>query len=146
MKNSIYDKIRNEAIGKGACSLADGMGSMEELARTFFKPQGREFCIEHGFPTLDTFRELKHKGCAEQGVHVDSKVIAVSGMCKCAFVGDTQAAYWASGTEERHLVVLMHGASVTLHLSKGAVVRVERMPECEVRIIKEDKEGGIVLW
>lgn len=143
----IVENIKKAAASLGACGMASESESVEDIARMFFKPQGREFCMEHGFPDMDTFRELKSVNCSDYGVFVDyGQMSAHDNSERLAFIGNTQADVWLSGTDNRHIVMLMHGASATLHLKGGAVVRVERTPGCEVNVINEDKEGGVVLW
>ncbi|MCQ2257825.1 MAG: hypothetical protein MJZ41_07530 [Bacteroidaceae bacterium] len=140
----ISNRILEQAKELGACRLADVKDAdVPELARLFFTPQGREFCLVHDFPTMADFRQFKAHHCGDNGIHVDCGAYSSRNEEKCGLVGKTSAELEYDGV--RGLVVLMHGATATIKLKNYAVVTVEKKSDSNVEIINEDNTG-IVLW
>lgn len=109
--------IIEEAIKLGACEKAGKAKTDRQLAKLFFSPQGREFCLEHNYPSLEWFRSHNFE---KYNVYVDKNVI----------VKDKDVALINSHgnleyTEGYHKVILMHGATADIRKNKYACVTVE---------------------
>ena len=116
-------EILSKAVGLGACSQSSKATDWKSLAWLFFSPQGREFCKNNNYPTLEMFRGMK--GNVEAyGVHVEESVKAVN-TSKAIISGTAELTY--HGTDKAYTVIIMHGASVHIKVGNYAVVRVENI-------------------
>lgn len=116
-------EILSKAVGLGACSKSSKATDWKSLAWLFFSPQGREFCKNNNYPTLDMFRGMK--GNVEAyGVHVEENVKAVN-TSKAIISGTAELTY--HGTDKAYTVIIIHGASVRIKVYNYAVVRVENI-------------------
>lgn len=50
--------VTRKAIKIGACSESGKATDWKSLCWLFFSPQGREFCEENNYPSLDLFRGM----------------------------------------------------------------------------------------
>lgn len=107
----------------GACSQSGKATDWKSLAWLFFSPQGREFCKDKNFPSLELFRQIK-ANAEPYGVYVEEHVklvnedaAIISGTAELIYHGPTKA----------YKVIIMHGASVKIRIGSYAVVRVENM-------------------
>lgn len=115
--------ILNKAIGMGACSQSSKATDWKSLVWLFFSPQGREFCRDKNYPSLEMFRSMK--GNIEPfGVHVEEDVKAVN-EDKAIIGGTAELTY--QGTDKAHKVILMHGGSAHIKVGNYAVVRIENI-------------------
>lgn len=117
------NQILNKAVGLGACAKSGTATDWRSLVWLFFSPQGREFCKEHNYPSLEMFREMK-KNVQPYNVHVEENIKAVNEN-EAIISGMAELTY--HGTERAFVVILMHGAVVNLKVGNYAVVRVENM-------------------
>lgn len=115
--------ILGKARQLGACSQSGKATDWKSLAWLFFSPQGREFCKDNNFPSLELFRQIKSKA-ETYGVYIedDIKVInkdaaIIAGTAELIYHGPTKA----------YKVIIMHGASIKIKVGSYAVVRVENM-------------------
>ena len=116
-------EILSKAVGLGACDKSETASDWKSLAWLFFSPQGREFCKNNNYPTLDMFRAMK--GNVEAyGVHVEENVKEVN-TSKAIISGTAELTY--HGTAKAYTVIIMHGASVRIKVGNYAVVRVENI-------------------
>ena len=116
-------EILSKAVGLGACSQSSKATDWKSLAWLFFSPQGREFCKNNNYPTLEMFRGMK--GNVEAyGVHVEENVKSVN-TSKAIISGTAELTY--HGTDKAYTVIIMHGASVHIKVGNYAVVRVENI-------------------
>lgn len=116
-------EIINKAIGLGACSQAGKATDWKSLVWLFFSPQGREFCRDNNYPTLDMFRQIK-QNVGPYGVHIeeDTKLINEDA---AIISGSAELTY--HGTKKAYKVILMHGAKVHIKAGNYAVIRLENM-------------------
>lgn len=121
----------------GACGKSGGVSDWKSLAWLFFTPQGREFCEEHNFPSLEMFRRIKDS-VAGHGVLVDAGGVVRSNDANIALIGDTVAELTYSGVECVRKVVLMHGAKARIKASGYAVLLIVNVGGCEVEIEKDE--------
>ena len=62
--------VTRKAIKIGACSESGKATDWKSLCWLFFSPQGREFCEENNYPSLDLFRGMA-KNIDSYGIYVD---------------------------------------------------------------------------
>lgn len=118
------NEILSKAVGLGACAKSGTATDWRSLCWLFFSPQGREFCREHNYPSIEMFREMK-VNVEPYNVFVDERVVAHNE--SVAIIGNSAAELHYSGTDMAYKVILMHGARAVIHASNYAVVRVENI-------------------
>lgn len=132
-------EILSKAVGLGACSKSETASDWKSLCWLFFSPQGREFCKEHNYPTLEMFRGMK--GNVEAyNVHIEDDIKAVN--TDKAIIGGTAELIY-HGTQKAYNVIIMHGAIIRIKIGNYAVVRVENMGGSYT--IDNDGTGRILL-
>lgn len=139
MKETVINNIIRQATRLGACRLTESVNDIQSLASLFYRPQGREFCINNSFPSLEDFRSMDADICRQNAVWVDSTV-NLHNVRRCAIVNSV-AELTYSGTDAANVVVLMHGSKATIKIRNYAVVKVEKAEDCKVTIINEDNTG-----
>lgn len=116
-------EVIDKAIGLGACEQSGKATDWKSLVWLFFSPQGREFCRDNNYPSLDMFRAMK-ENIEVYGVNVEENTKAVN-TDKAIIGGTAELTY--HGTDKAYKVIIMHGASVRLKVGNYAVVRVENI-------------------
>lgn len=115
--------ILNSAIGLGACSQSSKATDWKSLVWLFFSPQGREFCRDNSYPSLEMFRLMK--GNVESfGVHIEEDVKAVN-EDKAIIGGTAELVFY--GVDRAYKVIIMHGGNVRIKVGNYAVVSVENI-------------------
>lgn len=117
------DEILKKAVGLGACAKSGTATDWRSLVWLFFTPQGREFCKEHNYPTIEMFREMK-ENVKPYNVYVEDSTKLVNE--DAAIIGG-EAILSFYGVDRAFRVIVMHGANVTINVGKYAVVRVENI-------------------
>lgn len=131
--------ILNKAIGLGACSQSGKATDWKSLVWLFFSPQGREFCRENNYPSLEMFRSMK--GNVESfGVHIEENVKAVN-EDKAIIGGTAELTY--HGTDRVYKVILMHDGDARIKVGNYAVVRIENISG-KYEIINDGTEKVLV--
>lgn len=113
--------VISEALKLGACQKSSKASDWKSLAWLLFSPQGREFCANHNFPSLEAFREMPNT-ISEYGVHVDDTIEARN--ADVALIGKGESILRYEGVEKPYKVMLMHGAKAKIYAAKYAVVSV----------------------
>ena len=134
--------IANEAIQQGACAKAEQVTNWETLVQMLFTPQGREFCEEKRFPSIDVCRDIRAAISTIDGqpVRIDAGEISELNPKDLAIVGDTVANLTYSGTDTVHKLIVMHGAKARVRASNYAVVLVVAIGDgCEVECTTDSK-------
>ncbi|MEG1539899.1 MAG: hypothetical protein RR383_08155 [Muribaculaceae bacterium] len=134
--------IRKEARRIHSCELFKGTENEEELIRLFLSPQGQEFCVKNNFPDVTTFKDT-FPHATEYGIHIDKGNIQLTDCAMTVLIGNTHAELTYSDSSKRHEVILMHGASATIHAEDWAVVFVTVGVRCKV--IKAVKDNALIL-
>lgn len=116
-------EVLNKAVGLGACAQSSKATDWKSLVWLFFSSQGREFCRDNNYPTLEMFRAMKGN-IEAYGVHVEEDVKAINEN-KAIIGGTAELTY--HGADKAYKVIIMHGASVHLKVGNYAVVRVENI-------------------
>lgn len=115
--------ILNSAIGLGACSQSSKATDWKSLVWLFFSPQGREFCRDNNYPSLEMFRSMKDN-VESFGVHIEENVKAIN-EDKAIIGGTAELTY--HGTDKAYKVILMHGGNARIKVGNYAVVRIENI-------------------
>lgn len=125
----------------GACAKSDGVSDWRSLVWLFFSPQGREFCENNNFPSLEMFQDMKDK-VSDYGVFVDAGNISRQNDANIGLVGETTAALTFDDNTKVHKVLLMHGAKARIKATGYAVILLVNIGNCEVEI---DKDKTVVI-
>ena len=138
----IAKDIINAAIAQGACGkafqMAEKVNSWEDLASALFKPQSREYCALHNFPSLEMFKDTSTE-LRKYGVFFDAGEIESENPVNFAVVGNTIANITYSGTDALHRLIVMHGAKARVRATNYAVVVVLKIGEgCEVEFDNDE--------
>lgn len=125
----------------GACQLKEEVDSLESAIRMMFTPQGREFCVKTGFPTLDFLREHKEESKAIPGVFIDCGNITLHSLDSQSpnlfLTGSTIASIRISKPTHLYKIIVAHNAKLTLHAEDYAVVTVTKIGDAEIEVIND---------
>ena len=116
-------EIKAKALECGACKLIESADSIADLVALMKTPQGREFCKEHKFPTLEILRQHK-KDIADMNVYVDAGTINVLNTDNVIVAGDTFAKLWYDKTDKPYHVMVMDVAKAIVNAHNYAVCNV----------------------
>lgn len=135
------EELKKYLNGLGACSLKGEVDSLESAIRMMFTPQGREFCIKTGFPTLDFLRKHKAELNAIPGVFIDCGNITLHSLDSqypnLLISGLTRASIHISKPTHLHKIIVAHNAKLTLNAADHAVVTITKIGEAEIEIIND---------
>lgn len=138
----IIKQIYEQARQLGACELFTGKErTLEDIVDLFKTPQGIEFCIEHHFPNMATFRLFKPYGVQRFGIYIDAGTITLTNPERVILIGRTTATVNCD-TLAAHKVILLHGASAVINASRWAVVGTTVERGCMV--VKNASEHAII--
>ena len=129
--------IMKSASLLGACAKSNDVSDWKSLTWLFFTPQGREFCEENNFPSLEMFRGMKEQ-VAQYGVWVDAGKIHQKNDIHIGLIGATSAELVYDDPTAVHKVILMHGAKARIKASGYAVILLVKIGNCEVEIEKDN--------
>ena len=129
--------IMKSASSFGACSKSNKVSDWKSLAWIFFTPQGREFCEDNNFPSMEMFQGMKDN-ISEFGVLVDSGNIVRKNAVNIGLIGNTSAELVYDDNTVVHKVVLMHGAKARIKAVNYAVILLVNIGNCEVEIDKDN--------
>ncbi len=137
-------KIYTEAKRRGACPLFTGEEkSVREIVELLTKPQGIEFCMNSGFPSIELFREFASYGSEEYGMWVDAGDITITNPeLPVVIVGKTTAVINVNELR-RFQIYLFYGAKVVVEASGWAVVYCEKDRSC--RVVRHCADNAIFL-
>lgn len=108
----------------GACSQSGKATDWKSLVWLFFSPQGREFCKDNNYPSIDMFRSMAQY-VEPYGVFVEKNVEKHNE--DVALIGEGESTLRYDGVDKAYKVILMHGAKATIHVSNYSVVRLENI-------------------
>lgn len=117
-------EIMQKAIGLGACTQSGKATDWKSLVWLFFSPQGREFCRDNNYPSIELFRSMAQY-VEPYGVYVEKPVEKHNE--DVALIGEAESTLRYDGVEKAYKVILMHSAKATIHVSNYAVVRLENI-------------------
>lgn len=128
--------VMQDAIRLGACSQSGKATDWKSLCWLFFTPQGREFCENNNFPSLEIFRQMKPYVEA-YGVFVDAGMISLKNNANVGIIGKTEAMIEYDDNTKLHRIILMHGARAVIKVSNYAVVNVINVGNCPIEVIND---------
>ena len=96
----------------------------KSLVWLFFSPQGREFCKNNNYPTLEMFRAMK-PNVQPFGVWVEEDVNLIN--TNAAIIGNCSANLTYSSVDKAYKVILMHGSYAEIKAGNYAVVCIENI-------------------
>lgn len=131
------NEIMQSASFLGACAKSNGVSDWRSLTWLFFTPQGREFCEDNNFPSLEMFQGMKDN-ISEYNILVDAGNISRQNDVNVGLIGNTSAQLVYNDNTEVHKVVLMHGAKARIKAANYAVILLVNVGNCEVEIEKDN--------
>ena len=124
------EEIKKSALALGACGKVESINSIEEAVKLLMTPQGREFAVKTGFPTLDTWQEVWDKMPEDEEPRISGVYILVDSVKAilhnedCIVVGKSKLSVDFNKPDKLHYIIAMHGATVEINASNYAVVTV----------------------
>ena len=135
-EKDILHEVYRQGVALGACGSFTEAMSIRQIVDMLFTPQGVEFCIKRGFPTLEMFRRL--------GAVEDTKPLGVYIDCedpqRAFLVGNTRARITYTETQ-RNGLYMMHGAKATVIAGGYSVTCIECDKRSRVHV---EKSGNAV--
>ncbi len=131
------NEIMQSASLLGACAKSNGVSDWRSLTWLFFTPQGREFCENNNFPSLEMFQGMRDN-ISEYNILVDAGNIIRRNDVNVGLIGNTSAELMYNDNTVVHKVVLMHGAKARIKASDYAVILLVNIGNCEVEIEKDN--------
>lgn len=132
------EELKKYLNGLGACSLKGEVDSLESAVRMMFTPQGREFCIKTGFPTLDFLRKHKEELNAIPGVFIDCGNITLHSLDSqypnLLISGLTRVLIHISKPIHLHKIIVAHNANLDLLAEDFAVVTITEIGDVQTEI------------
>lgn len=128
----IIQQIYKQARLLGVCKLFTGNErTLEDIVRLFITPQGIEFCSEHDFPNMETFRKFIPYNVERFGIYIDAGTITLHNPKRAILIGHTSATI-NNDTIETHEVTLLHGAKAVVNASGWAVCKTTVGRGCDI--------------
>lgn len=141
-EKEILHEVYQQGVALGACGSFTEAMSIRQIVDMLFTPQGVEFCIKRGFPTLEMFRRL---GTVEDartlGVYIDCEDITLEDPQRAFLVGNTRARITYTETQ-RNGLYMMHGAKATVIAGGYSVTCIECDKRSQVHV---EKSGDAVI-
>lgn len=131
------NEIMQSASLLGACAKSNGVSDWRSLTWLFFTPQGREFCEDNNFPSLEMFQGMRDN-ISEFNILVDAGNVSRENDVNVGLIGNTSGQLVYNDNTVVHKVVLMHGAKVRIKASDYAVILLVNVGNCEVEIEKDN--------
>ena len=128
--------VMRSALELGACNQSGKATDWKSLCWLFFTPQGREFCENNNFPSIEIFRNMK-SNVEKYGVYVDAGDIQLKNNVNVGIIGDTDAMLEYDDNTVVHKIILMHGAKAIIKASNYAVINLTNVNNCQVTIIND---------
>ncbi|ROT19572.1 hypothetical protein EEL53_10020 [Muribaculaceae bacterium Isolate-114 (HZI)] len=142
------EELKRYLNGLGACDLKDNVDSLESAIRMMFTPQGREFCVKTGFPTLEFLRKHKEELNAIPGVFIDDGRITPSfipdNVTNILISGDTKAYLCVSKPTHLHKIIVAYNAKLCLSAEVFAVATITEIGEVHTEIANDGTAKVII--
>ena len=116
--------IMRKAALLGACQQSEKVSNWKSLVWLFFTPQGREFCKDNNYPTLEMFKNMA-SNVEEYGVFVEKGISKHNE--NVALIGNGESELSISGMDKAYKVILMHGAKATIKAGNYAVIHIDNI-------------------
>lgn len=135
------EELRRYLNGLGACNMKLDIDSLESAIRMMFTPQGREFCVKTGFPTIEFLRKHKERLNTIPGVFIDCWNISLHSLNSkypnLLISGLTRASIHITKPIHLHKIIVAHKAKLTLNANDYAVVTITKIGDAEIEIIND---------
>ena len=128
--------VMRSALELGACNQSGKATDWKSLCWLFFTPQGREFCENNNFPSIEIFRNMK-PNVVKYGVYVDAGKIQLKNNVNVGIIGGTDAVLEYDDNTVVHKIILMHGAKAIIKASNYAVINLTNVNNCKVTIVND---------
>lgn len=116
--------IKKSALALGACDKINNIRSISDAINLLETPQGREFALKTGFPSLELWRETACCVYLPEIVLLDMEEDNSCENDDCIVIGDTVLKCTFNQPDKLHHIMTMHGAKVEIHASNYAVINV----------------------
>lgn len=117
------DYIKEMALNLGACDKVESINSISDAIDLLLTPQGREFALKTGFPSLELWRTIANHILLPDCVFLDDDKVRVCDS-NLVVVGESLVSIIADKPVYLYHVIAMHGAKVEVYASNYAVVTV----------------------
>lgn len=114
------DNIKKSALAFGACEKVNDVRTIKDGIQLLQTPQGREFAMKTGYPSLETWRE-NADSIDMLDVFLDCGEAEVKD-CDFIAVGDCRIKASFSAPDQLYHVIAMHGAEVLIEAKNYAVL------------------------
>ena len=136
--NNKIEQLYKKAKQLGCCDIFTGKETeIKEIVTLLMSPQGIEFCVKNGFPSLDDFRYFGNETLNEYGIYVDSGYIFLDNPKNVIIVGDTKAHICCNSTNV-HNIIVIHGATCIVRAKLYSIVHVQKDNSSVVSVLNED--------
>lgn len=143
-EEELIKQATDHARAMGACGLIDDAHDVVGSINLMFKPQGREFCAAHAFPTLEQFRAMRTTA-PDNRVAVDCGGGSAYNVAQLAVVGNTSMTANYTNTDVLFNLIVAHGAAVKVVAKNYAVVLITTIGKTGKIDIETDNTARI-LW
>lgn len=128
--------IKETAFNLGACDKVESINSINDAVELLLTPQGREFALKTGYPSIDVWRANKEKlndwkKNNSNPLYDSQSKIAVIDESPCRgnnldmiVVGNTKYTAIFDNPYRLYHIIAMHGAKVEIKASNYVVVTV----------------------
>lgn len=114
-------ELNRYLVSLKACERYSNISTHKEAKEALLSPQGREFLLKSGFPTLSYLRDNKDEFNQFEGVFIDAGVVATDSH-EVIVAGETNLTIHAKKPEKLYKIVNLYGGVVNLYASEYAVV------------------------
>lgn len=143
------DYIKKSALELGACNKVESINSISDFVALLMTPQGREFALKTGFPSIELWRTTANHILLPDCVFLDEDKQGVDEP-KVVIVGESQVSIIANKPINLYHIIAMHGAEVEIKASNYAVVTVTNINSTvkihndgTASVIVEQSENGV---
>ncbi len=116
--------IKKSALALGACKKINDVRTVGDAINLLQTPQGLEFALKTGFPSLEMWRETACCVYLPEIVLLDMEEDNSCENDDCIIVGDTTLIASYNKPDKLHHIIAMHGSTVEINASNYAVVSV----------------------
>ncbi|MBD5319356.1 MAG: hypothetical protein HDS07_00420 [Bacteroides sp.] len=117
------DDIKAMAYTLGACNKVESINSIADAVGLLLTPQGREFALKTGFPSIELWRTTANHILLPDCVFLDEDKRGVD-ESDVVIVGESSVSIVADKPIKLYHIIAMHGAEVEINASNYAVVTV----------------------
>lgn len=129
------EDIKKSALELGACNKVESINSIKDAIDLLMTPQGREFAIKTGFPSIELWRTTANHILLPDCVFLDEDKQGVD-ESDVVIVGESNVSIIANKPISLYHIIAMHGAKVEINASNYAVVTVTSI-NSTVKIIND---------